>query len=103
MEDLQKRELALGRERGLRFVQEIDPLLETMGEEGEEGLPVRLCVERLAAVGEESRDLLDVGREVVEALGAEEKPFGHLGQPGEPERARELRAVPEGLVVVVPV
>ena len=53
MDDPEKGELPLGRERGFRLIEDVDTLLETVHEEGQEGLAVGLLVERLAAVGAE--------------------------------------------------
>src|SRR2546422_1069801 len=79
--DFKKRELSLGRERRLRLVEDVDALLETVHEQRQEGLTVRLLVERLAAVRAQIRNLLDVGREVIETLSAQEEAFCHLWQP----------------------
>jgi hypothetical protein len=49
--DPEERELPLRRERGFRLVQDEDPLLEAIREQGQERLPVRLLVQGLAPVG----------------------------------------------------
>jgi hypothetical protein len=48
MDDLEERELALGRERCLRFVQYVYSLLEAIGEEGKEGFPMGLLQQQPA-------------------------------------------------------
>jgi hypothetical protein len=47
----EERQLPLGRERRLRFVQQVDALLEPVCEERHERLAVRLLVQRSAAIG----------------------------------------------------
>ena len=78
VDDLQEGELSLRRQRRLRFVQDVDSMLEAVGKQGDEGFPVRLLVQRLTAVRAQVRHFLDVGREVVEALSAQEEPFSDL-------------------------
>jgi hypothetical protein len=64
---------------------------------------MRLFVKRSATVSMEIRDVLDIGREVVEALGAHEESFGHLRQPRQPEGLGQRRAVREGCAVMITV
>ena len=91
------------RERRLRLVQDVESLLETVGEQGEEGLAVRLLQQRLAAVGPQVRHLLNVGGEVVEALRAHEESLRHLGRPRQPQSLSEIRALLERGAQVVAV
>src|SRR5688572_21915992 len=72
-----------------------------MGEEREERLAVRLLVQRPAAERLHIRDAFDVGREVVEALGAQEEAAGHLRRPRQPERRQERRSAGGRLAVVI--
>jgi hypothetical protein len=74
-----------------------------MGEECEERLAVRLLVQRPAAERLHIRDAFDVGREVVEALGAQEEPLGHFRQPRQFQRLRQRRTVCEHGPVMVAV
>src|SRR5687768_12502166 len=50
VKDLEEGELPLRRQGRFRLVQNIDPLLEPVGEEGDERFSMRLLVQRLAAV-----------------------------------------------------
>ena len=50
MNDLEERGLALRRQCRFRFIQEVDSLLEAIGEESHEGFAVGLLVQRFAAV-----------------------------------------------------
>ena len=83
--DLEERELSLRRQRRLRLIQDVDSLLEAIGEQRNEGFSVGLLVQRFPAVGAHVRYLLDVCREVVETLRAHEEPFGDFWQPRQPE------------------
>src|SRR5262245_6286222 len=74
MEDPKERELPLRRQRRLGFVEEIEPILETMFEQRKKRLAVRLGVKRAAAVPcERTTDFLQGGREIEEGLGAKEE------------------------------
>src|SRR5207247_3684568 len=64
---------------------------------------MRLFMKRSAAVSTEIRDLLDIGRKVVEALGAHEEPFGHFRPPGQPEGLGQWRAVRERCAMMIAV
>ena len=57
MDDFEKGELPLRRERSFRLIEDVDTLLETVHEEGQEGLAVGLLVERFAAVRAQVRNL----------------------------------------------
>ena len=103
VDDLEKGELPLGRERRLRLVEDVDTLLETVHEERQERLAVGLLVERLAAVGAQVRNLLDVSGEVIKTLGAQEETFHYLGHPREPKGLCQVGAVAEGREVMIAV
>jgi len=103
VDELEKRELSLRRECGLRLVQYIDALFEAIGEQGNEGFSMRLLVERFAAVRAEVRDSLDVSGEIVEALRAHEEPFGDLPLPRQPERLGERRTIGEDRALMIAV
>jgi hypothetical protein len=58
-------------------------------------------MERFAAVRSQIGYLLDVGRKVVEALGPQEEPFGHLWKPRQPERLSQCRLLGECRAVMI--
>src|SRR5581483_221716 len=86
VDEREERELSLRRERGLGLVEDVEPLAAAaIVREREEALAVRLLVERLAAVSAADAQVLDLGRDVEEALGAEEVsvPFARAPRDGE--------------------
>src|SRR5262249_6689638 len=74
-----------------------------MAEQGHEGFPVRLGMQRFAAIRTQIRDTIDVAREIVEALRAHEETLGPLWQPRQPKRLRERRSVREDCPMVIAV
>lgn len=103
MQDLEKGKLPLGRERRLRFVEDVDALFEAVDEKRQEGLSVRLLVQRFAAIGAEGRNLVEVGGEIEKAFGSQEETFGQLRSPGKAEGLGQIRTVGEGSEVMITV
>ena len=94
VENAQKRELTLWRERGLGFVEQKEAVFEMMVEEGEKGLAMRLLVKGSTAVpSERAPDVLEMRREIEEGLSAEKEPGGGALTPAEVKRTSESVSV----------
>jgi len=77
-------ELALRREGGLGLVKEVKSILESVLEEPEKRLAVRLSVEGLATVSaERAADGLKIGCEVEEGLRLQKEATRNLLPPGQ--------------------
>src|SRR5690606_34990287 len=104
MQDSQKGELSLWRERGLGLVQEVQTVLEAMAEEGQERLAVRLRVKRSASIATETgAGALQPGREVEERLRPQKEPRSRLLVPLEGQGFAQSRSVVVGRVLVAAV
>lgn len=103
MDDLQEGQLSLGRKRCFRFVDEVESLLETIVEQRQEGFAMGLGMERLAAVRPEVGDAVQIGGEVKKTFGPHEEAVACLRKPGQAQRLGQLRAVGEGLSIVISV
>ena len=99
--DPEKCQLPLRGECGFWLVKDIDPLLESVCEEGEKGFTVGLLVQRFATVCTQIGYLLDVRCKIVEAFGAHEEAFGHLWQPRQSQGLRQVGPIREGDVLML--
>src|SRR5262249_28491500 len=93
VDNFEERQLPLWRQRRLWFVQDVNSLLEPIREQRKKRFAMRLRVERLSTVRPQVRYLLDVGCKIVEALGAQKESFGHLWEPGQPQRSSQCRTI----------
>ncbi len=94
----QKCQLTLRRQGGFRFVEQIDPAApEAVLKQGEEGLAVRLGVQRAASISAQDPrvfpgQFINIGSEIVECLRSQEKAVGNLWHPGEADIFLQHRA-----------
>jgi hypothetical protein len=97
VERQKKAELVLRVESGFRLIEQVEALAEeTILEQGEEGLPMRLRVERFATIGNEGASIfalefVKVGGHIEEAFGSQEKALGQFLRPRETQRVRQRR------------
>ena len=84
VDDPQERKLPLWRERGLRLIEDVDPLLEPVGEERQEGLTVGLLSSNRVSRFDRVRPF-DIGaipgRCRLYAFRPSQVPTGHESQP----------------------
>lgn len=78
----EERELTLWRQRSLRLVKNVEPLLESIGKKREEGFTVGLLVQRFTAVCPQIGYLLDVRSKIGEAFRPHKETLRRLPGPG---------------------
>ncbi len=94
IQDAEKGELALGRQRCFRLVQEVETILEAVPKERKEGFTMRHLVKRLSSIGSElAAGGLKVRGEIEESLSAQEEAGGHLLTPRKGECPAEGVAI----------
>src|SRR6266542_1011432 len=88
----QHAQLPLRRQGGLRLVKQINAVaLQPVQQQREEGLAVRLSMERLLSVTILHAQVLDLRREVVKAFRAQEKPVGLMADAAfQPQKVAQM-------------